>query len=134
MSKLRNVPFRSSTAEFRAGSDTPSAYLERCLATIERLEPGIGAFVTLNVPAAQEAAAQATRRCWREGRPRSPIDGMPIGIAADALPIGLQVIGFRDRDADLIAIARSATLPQPDIVTSVPAAAAVGCGLDPYRT
>ena len=33
----------------------------------------------MNIPAAQEAAAQATRR-WREGRPRSPIDGMPIGI------------------------------------------------------
>jgi Asp-tRNA(Asn)/Glu-tRNA(Gln) amidotransferase A subunit family amidase len=59
-----------------------------------------------------------------------------IGLSVDALPVGLQVIGFRERDADLIGIARwiSATLPQPDIVTSVPAAAAVGCGPDPYRT
>jgi hypothetical protein len=35
------VFFHSSIAEFRAGSDTPSAYLERCLETIERLEPGL---------------------------------------------------------------------------------------------
>jgi hypothetical protein len=48
----------------------------------------------------------------------------------------LQVIGFRDRDADLFAIALwiSATLPQTDIVTSVPGTGAVGCGPDPYRT
>jgi Asp-tRNA(Asn)/Glu-tRNA(Gln) amidotransferase A subunit family amidase len=66
---------------------------------------------------------------------RSPAASLP-SLAVDALPIGVQVIGFRDRDADLIAIARwiSAALPQPDIVTSVPAAAAVGCGPDPYRT
>ncbi|HEY7248601.1 MAG TPA: amidase [Xanthobacteraceae bacterium] len=78
-SKLQTIPFHTSAAAFRAGGDTPSAYLERCLAAIERLEPGIGAFVSLNIPAAKEAAAQATRR-WREGRPRSPIDGMPVGI------------------------------------------------------
>jgi Asp-tRNA(Asn)/Glu-tRNA(Gln) amidotransferase A subunit family amidase len=66
---------------------------------------------------------------------RSPAASLPL-LAVDALPIGVQVIGFRGRDADLIAIARwiSATFPQPDIVTSVPAAAAVGCGPDPYRT
>jgi len=48
----------------------------------------------------------------------------------------MQLIGFRDRDADLFAIALciSATLPQTDIVTSVPETGAVGCGPDPYRT
>lgn len=66
---------------------------------------------------------------------RSPAASLPL-LAVDTLPIGVQVIGFRGRDADLIAIARwiSATLPQTDIVTSVPEAAAVGCGPDPYRT
>jgi Asp-tRNA(Asn)/Glu-tRNA(Gln) amidotransferase A subunit family amidase len=65
---------------------------------------------------------------------RSPALSLPL-FNADGLPIGLQVIGFRDRDADLFAIALwiSATLPQTDIVTSVPVAAAVGCGPDPYR-
>jgi Asp-tRNA(Asn)/Glu-tRNA(Gln) amidotransferase A subunit family amidase len=79
MSTLQSIAFHSSVAAFLAGSDTPSAYLARCLETIERLEPGIGAFVTLNIPGAVEAAAQSTRR-WREGRPLSSIDGMPLGI------------------------------------------------------
>ena len=66
---------------------------------------------------------------------RSPAASLPL-LAVDALPISLQVIGFRDRDADLFAIALwiSATLPQTDIVTSVPETGAVGCGPDPYRT
>jgi hypothetical protein len=75
---LQSVAFHSSVAAFLAGSDTPNAYLARCLGTIERLEPGIGAFVTLNIPGAVEAAAQSTRR-WREGRPLSSIDGMQMG-------------------------------------------------------
>jgi Asp-tRNA(Asn)/Glu-tRNA(Gln) amidotransferase A subunit family amidase len=66
---------------------------------------------------------------------RSPALSLPL-LNADGLPIGMQVIGFRDRDADLFAIALwiSATLPQTDIVTSVPETGAVGCGPDPYRT
>lgn len=73
------ITFHSCAPAFRAGSDTPSAYLERCLATIERLEPKVGAFVALNIEAARKNAAESTKR-WRDGRPLSPIDGMPIGI------------------------------------------------------
>jgi Asp-tRNA(Asn)/Glu-tRNA(Gln) amidotransferase A subunit family amidase len=79
MSKPTGIVFHSSIAAFRAGSDTPTAYLERCLAAIEKLEPDIGAFVTLNVPAARAAAATSTER-WRAGQPLSAVDGMPVGI------------------------------------------------------
>lgn len=79
MPTFQPISFHTALAGFRAGSDTPRAYLERCLATIERHEPAIGAFVTLNIDAARERAAQSTQR-WADGHPLSAIDGMPIGI------------------------------------------------------
>ena len=72
-------PFHAAAAAFGAGTDTPSAFLERCLAAIVELEPAIGAFVHLNETGAREAAARSTER-WKAGRPLSLIDGMPVGI------------------------------------------------------
>ncbi|MGI9409508.1 MAG: amidase [Hyphomicrobiaceae bacterium] len=71
--------FEEAAAEFAGGRDTPSAYLERCLATIRDLEPTIQAFVCLNEDGACAAAEASTKR-WRAGSPLSPIDGMPVGI------------------------------------------------------
>src|SRR5262249_37468592 len=34
---------------FRDGTDTPRAFLERCITTIEALEPQVGAFVATNL-------------------------------------------------------------------------------------
>jgi Asp-tRNA(Asn)/Glu-tRNA(Gln) amidotransferase A subunit family amidase len=53
--------------------------LERCLETLARWEQEIRAFVHLNVDRARAAADQSTIR-WREGRPLSAIDGIPVGI------------------------------------------------------
>ncbi len=77
--KLEPKPYLAATSRFGSGADTPRAFLERCLADLSALEPKIGAFVHLNIDAARVAADQATAR-WRDGYPRSPIDGMPIGI------------------------------------------------------
>ncbi len=77
--KLSPKPYLSATARFTSGADTPRDFLERCLADIAALEPKIGAFVSLNLEGARAAADQSTAR-WRAGRPRSNIDGMPIGI------------------------------------------------------
>src|SRR5205807_963487 len=77
--KLSPKPYLSATARFKTGSDTARDFLERCLADIAALEPKIGAFVSLNLEGARAAADQSTAR-WRAGRPRSKIDGMPIGI------------------------------------------------------
>ncbi|MGD9617529.1 MAG: amidase [Alphaproteobacteria bacterium] len=73
------IPFFSATADFAAGSDTPRAFLERGLARLEAFEPTVGAFVCHDIAAARLAADSATAR-WRDGRPLSPIDGMPLGI------------------------------------------------------
>jgi Asp-tRNA(Asn)/Glu-tRNA(Gln) amidotransferase A subunit family amidase len=64
---------------FRDGTDTPRAFLERCVVTIEVLDPQVGAFVATNLPAARTAADAATAR-WRSRTPLSLIDSMPVGI------------------------------------------------------
>jgi Asp-tRNA(Asn)/Glu-tRNA(Gln) amidotransferase A subunit family amidase len=65
--------------DFAAGKDTPRDFLERCLGQIHALEPRVGAFVTLNIDGARKAADRASAR-WKDGKPLSPIDGMPVGI------------------------------------------------------
>ena len=79
MTKPQVVPFHPSVEAFRAGRDTPSLYLDRCVAAIEEREADVGAFVTLNIEAARAAAAKSTQR-WRDGKPLSAIDGMPVGV------------------------------------------------------
>lgn len=75
----RALTFHDATAAFAKGSDTPRAYLERCLATIEAREPLVQAWVSLNIEGAR-AAADASGARWKAGLPHSRIDGMPIGI------------------------------------------------------
>jgi len=72
-------PYLPATADFASGKDSPRAFLERCIAALDAWEPRIGAFVTLNLPAARAEADRSTAR-WRAGEPLSPIDGMPLGI------------------------------------------------------
>ncbi len=73
------LTYHNLAAAFARGGDTPRAFLERCLETIAAREPVVQAFVTTNPEGAREAADASTAR-WKEGRPLSPIDGMPIGI------------------------------------------------------
>src|SRR4029077_14939400 len=77
--KLSPKPYLSATPGFAKGADTPRDFLERCLVDLAALEPRIGAFVNLSLDGARAAADRATAR-WREGRPLSKIDGMPVGI------------------------------------------------------
>src|SRR5262245_46840278 len=75
--KLRG--YVALTSEFRAGRGSARAYLDATLARIAELEPQIGAFAALNKEGAIGAAEASTAR-WRNGRPFSPIDGMPVAI------------------------------------------------------
>jgi Asp-tRNA(Asn)/Glu-tRNA(Gln) amidotransferase A subunit family amidase len=76
-SKLRG--YVALAGELRAGRTTPRAYLDETLKRIAELDPIIGAFVTVNKDGATTAADASTAR-WREGKPLSPIDGMPVAI------------------------------------------------------
>lgn len=71
--------FLDVVPKFRDGSTTPREYLEACLEVIDEREPVVKAFVNLNVDGARDAADASTAR-YRNARPRSPVDGMPIGI------------------------------------------------------
>jgi Asp-tRNA(Asn)/Glu-tRNA(Gln) amidotransferase A subunit family amidase len=73
------LTFHTQLAAFEAGSDTPRAYLERCLETISAREGVVRAWVVLNESGAREQADASTGR-WRSRRPLSQIDGMPVGI------------------------------------------------------
>jgi Asp-tRNA(Asn)/Glu-tRNA(Gln) amidotransferase A subunit family amidase len=71
--------YLAATKGFASGAQSPSQFLDRSLSLLEQWEPRIGAFVCTNLPAARAAAEQSTKR-WRNGRPLSAIDGMPVGI------------------------------------------------------
>ena len=73
------VSFQATRPAFVAGSDTPRAFVERCIETIEAREPELKAFVTLNLDGARKAADASSER-YRAGRPASDIDGLPIAI------------------------------------------------------
>jgi Asp-tRNA(Asn)/Glu-tRNA(Gln) amidotransferase A subunit family amidase len=73
------LTFHDALPRFADGSDTPRAYLERCLETIAAREPVVKAFTAINEAGARAAADASTTR-WKAGKPLSPIDGMPIAI------------------------------------------------------
>ncbi|HUZ75530.1 MAG TPA: amidase [Stellaceae bacterium] len=75
----RPLTFHDAVARFRDGSDTPRAYLERCLETIARREGEVMAFAYLNTEGARMAADAASVR-YRQGQALSPVDGLPTGI------------------------------------------------------
>ncbi len=76
---FKALTFYDATPRFRDGVDTPRAYLERCLETIAAREPIVQAFTVLNEADARTTADASTAR-WKEGRPLSAIDGLPIAI------------------------------------------------------
>ena len=78
-SSTKLLTFYDKLPAFLEGHDTPRAYLERCLKTIEAREPAVKAFVTKTFERARRAADEATKR-YKEGKPLSPLDGMPIAI------------------------------------------------------
>ena len=78
-SDFKPLTFHDATRRFADGSDTPRAYLERCLETVAAREPVVKAFTAINEAGAREAADASTAR-WKQGKPLSSIDGMPVAI------------------------------------------------------
>ena len=67
------------TSAYRDGRLHPSGVLEQLFAAIEADTRGINAFGLLD-RAAAEREAEASGRRWREGRPLSVLDGVPVSI------------------------------------------------------
>ena len=64
----RMLSFHDAVAKFRDGSDTPRAYLERCIERIEALERAVMAFAFLNLERARQAADESGAR-YKAGKP-----------------------------------------------------------------
>jgi Asp-tRNA(Asn)/Glu-tRNA(Gln) amidotransferase A subunit family amidase len=77
--EFKALTYLDATARFRDGGDSPRAYLERCIETVEAREPTVKAFVVRNDDAARGMADASSAR-WKNGWPLSLIDGMPIAI------------------------------------------------------
>jgi Asp-tRNA(Asn)/Glu-tRNA(Gln) amidotransferase A subunit family amidase len=75
--KLRG--YVSHGADLRSGKLSPKTYLEETLTKIAQLDKSIGAFVMVNRDGARQAAEDSAKR-WANGKPLSPIDGMPVAI------------------------------------------------------
>ncbi len=75
----QGVTFLDAANAFADGTDSPRAFLERCLETVSQLEPQLQALTGTNFEGARTAADESGKR-WRAGNPLSPLDGMPIGI------------------------------------------------------
>ncbi|WP_213454355.1 amidase [Rhizomonospora bruguierae] len=73
------LPFQGAVADFRSGRDTPRDYLERAIDRLAVWEGRLHAFAAVGIEQARRAADASTER-WRAGRPRSSIDGMPVGV------------------------------------------------------
>jgi len=78
-SSHRMLSFHDAVAGFRNGTDSPRAYLERCIERIEALDSTVMAFAYLNFERARKAADDSGAR-YKAGRPLGPVDGMPVGI------------------------------------------------------
>ena len=104
----RLLTFHDAVPRFKDGSDTPRAYLERCLETIVARDGIIKAFAALTVETARASADAATKR-YQASQPLSPIDGLPIAVKdifeANDAPTGwgTETLGFKPwRDAAIV--------------------------------
>src|SRR3546814_11920874 len=73
------LSFAEAIPHFHAGTDSPRAFLERCLDAVEITESVVKAFVVLDVEGASRAADAATQR-FRNGRPLPAVAGCVVGI------------------------------------------------------
>ena len=64
---------------------TPVDVLESIWQRIEKINPRINAFVTLDPAGARQAAESSTKR-WQAGKPLGPLDGVPISVK-DNIPV-----------------------------------------------
>lgn len=76
------------TEAFASGRSTPSEVHQAVQSVIEEREPEVNAFWQRDAAASAEAAQASTRR-WTEGRPLSPLDGVPVTVKENVARAGV---------------------------------------------
>ena len=71
--------FVNQIPSFLTGEDSPRELLERYISVIQARDNEVRAFVELDLDGARSSADASSKR-YAEGKPISPIDGLPIGI------------------------------------------------------
>ncbi|GEP53829.1 amidase [Reyranella soli] len=99
------LTFHDATRRFTDGSDSPRAYLERCLEAIAAREPVVKALTAINETRARAAADASTQR-WKAGKALSPIDGMPVAIK--------DLLETKDMPTEMGCVAMKGNFPKRD--------------------
>jgi aspartyl-tRNA(Asn)/glutamyl-tRNA(Gln) amidotransferase subunit A len=74
---LTHLTAHELTDAYRAGATTPSAVADAYLGRVAALDDRVRAYLTVTIDLARRAAAAADAR-YRDGKPRGPLDGVPI--------------------------------------------------------
>jgi aspartyl-tRNA(Asn)/glutamyl-tRNA(Gln) amidotransferase subunit A len=89
-------------ALYRTRAVTPEEAAAAHLDRIQRLNPGLNAFVHIDEEGVREAAAQSSER-WRASTPLSVLDGVPFAVKANVAvrnhPWTAALVGLRNRVA-----------------------------------
>jgi aspartyl-tRNA(Asn)/glutamyl-tRNA(Gln) amidotransferase subunit A len=93
MAKIHELPALQVAAQYASGALSPVDVAQACLAHIDAWEPKLNAMYLVGREGALRAARESEQR-WREKRPLSKLDGMPVTIKenlytrGDPAPIG----------------------------------------------
>lgn len=77
------------TASFIQGEATPADALDSVLVRLEAINGVLNAVVTTDLNGARQAALASTAR-WRNGKPLSPLDGVPVSVKDNLFVGGLR--------------------------------------------
>jgi aspartyl-tRNA(Asn)/glutamyl-tRNA(Gln) amidotransferase subunit A len=100
VAELADLGVAELLAAYRSREATPGEALLSCLGRIERLDPAVGAILTLVPERAAAAAAESTRR-WMRGEPRT-LEGVPYGLKDIIASDGVRTTGGSRLFADYI--------------------------------
>jgi len=73
------ITIRELNSQFRSGAESPSTTIARSLDRIEKLNQAFNCFITVLKESATAAADASTRR-MKEGKPLGPLDGIPVAV------------------------------------------------------
>src|SRR5262249_37845035 len=111
MTQLHDMSAHDLSSSYRAGKLSPVEAIRAALSRIERWEPTINAMYTVNADGALAQAAASEAR-WRDGKPLSALDGVPVTIKSNIAvrgvptPVGTAAGGMTPSPADAPSAAR----------------------------
>src|ERR1700757_4004298 len=83
--ELWQLPASALGAGYSAGEFAPVDVFESVFRRIEKVNPSVNAFVTIDEQGARRSAEESTKR-WQTGTALGPLDGVPISVK-DNIPV-----------------------------------------------